>query len=181
MAICVGDKMDKRKLPRSKEVREKIARRTREAMKDVAIRKKISDAGKKKVGEKNPFYGKKHSDESKDKMSKIRKDNYFGENHPMYGKKHSVESIEKMKLQNGENHPSWNGGCNQFWHSKAYDLFGRSECEICGISNNDCIEKYNKRLSMHNTLEPKDYTILEQEAWQCLCSECHTKIEKSVI
>jgi hypothetical protein len=174
--------MDKRKLPRSKEVREKIARRTREAMKDVSIRKKISDACKKRVGEKNSFYGKTHSNETKKIMSEKKKNLFSNkDNHPMYGRNHSEESIEKMKLQNGRNHPSWNGGSNQFWHDMAYDLFGKNECEICSISNNDCVEKYNKRLSMHNTLDPKDYTVMENIAWQCLCSECHQKVEKGTI
>lgn len=46
-------------------------------------------------GEKNPFYGKHHSDETKKKISKNRKGKCAGENHPFYGKKHS-EVNEKI-------------------------------------------------------------------------------------
>lgn len=45
-------------------------------------------------GEGNPFYGKEHSLEVRQKI--------FGENHPMFGKKHSPESIEKMKLNSNQ-------------------------------------------------------------------------------
>ena len=38
--------------------------------KDIAIKKHLSELGKAKTGSKNPFYGKKHSDDSKDKMRK---------------------------------------------------------------------------------------------------------------
>lgn len=80
-------------------------------------------------GEKNPFYGKTHdeetkkkianrhyatgdehywfgknlSEETKAKMSKTRIDRGVakGEKNPFYGKKHSEESIQKMKENNG--------------------------------------------------------------------------------
>ena len=52
-------------------------------------RRKISEAGK---GEKNPFYGKHHSDTSKKKISDFMK----GENNPWLGKCHSDETKHKM-------------------------------------------------------------------------------------
>jgi group I intron endonuclease len=45
------------------------------------------------IGEKNPFYGKKHSHETKQKMSERRT-----EKNPMHGKKHSHETKQKMSL-----------------------------------------------------------------------------------
>lgn len=42
------------------------------------------------------FYGRKHSEESKRKMSEARIGRFGAEKHPMYGKKHSEESKQKM-------------------------------------------------------------------------------------
>lgn len=55
--------------------------------------------------EDNPMFGKKHTDESKKKISQTRKQNKVGagENNPFFGKKHSNESkliiSEKAKLR----------------------------------------------------------------------------------
>ena len=68
----------------------------------------------KQAGENNPFYGKKHTEEtrnkireahkgkhhteeSKKKMSLAKKDKYIGENHPMYGKHPNEETRKKMR------------------------------------------------------------------------------------
>lgn len=58
------------------------------------VAKKIS---KSVSGEKNPFYGKKHTKESREKISKNHKD-ISGENNPNYGKKISNEVRKKMSL-----------------------------------------------------------------------------------
>ena len=47
-------------------------------------------------GEGNPFYGKKHSEKAKQKISNNRKGKCAGENHPFYGKHHNEESLIKM-------------------------------------------------------------------------------------
>lgn len=56
-----------------------------------------------KSGKENPFFGKKHTDTSRKKISESHYD-VTGENNPMYGKtsamkgkKHSPEAIEKMR------------------------------------------------------------------------------------
>lgn len=55
-------------------------------------------------GEEHPFYGKHHSKEAKEKMSKA-KENYVPWN---VGKKHTKEAREKMsKALSGENSPWW--------------------------------------------------------------------------
>lgn len=89
----------------------------------------------KMTGEKNPFYGKKHteetieylreintgkiiSQETRDKLKKSMTGKHKGEHNPFYGKKHSEETREKLKkaYQNRTdkleelNIPHWNTG-----------------------------------------------------------------------
>ena len=47
-------------------------------------------------GEKNHFYGKHHSEETKRKISEAKKGKLLGENNPNYGKKHTKEVREKI-------------------------------------------------------------------------------------
>ena len=47
-------------------------------------------------GEGNPFYGKHHTEETKQLISQNRKGKTAGENHPMYGKHHNEESLQKI-------------------------------------------------------------------------------------
>ena len=47
-------------------------------------------------GENNPFYGKTHSEETKQKISSALKGKHKGEKHPFYGKTHSQDSLNKM-------------------------------------------------------------------------------------
>jgi hypothetical protein len=52
---------------------------------------------KSKIGEKNNFYGKKHTEETRNKMSESQsKVNRSGKNNPMT--KHTPEAREKMRL-----------------------------------------------------------------------------------
>ena len=57
-------------------------------------RKKLSEAKSKSGcdGEKNNFYGKKHSVDSKRKMSNSKKGKFDGEKNPFYGKQHTDEN-----------------------------------------------------------------------------------------
>ncbi len=56
-------------------------------------RKSLSEFRKTRTGNKNPFYGKRHSIETIEKLSRAKK----GENHPNYNKKRPEHS-EKMKI-----------------------------------------------------------------------------------
>ena len=47
-------------------------------------------------GEGNPFYGKYHTEETKQLISEHRKGKRAGEEHPMYGKHHTEDSLQKM-------------------------------------------------------------------------------------
>lgn len=60
-------------------------------------------------GKPSAMAGKKHSAESKRKISESRKNKYFGKNHPMYGRKHSEETKRKMSKPR-INFTPWNKG-----------------------------------------------------------------------
>ena len=47
-------------------------------------------------GEGNPFYGKHHTEKTKQLISEHRKNKTIGKNHPFYGKQHTAESLEKI-------------------------------------------------------------------------------------
>lgn len=53
-------------------------------------------------GENNPFYGKKHTAETRKKISKSREGKYFGENNHFYGKKHTEEAKRIMSQKKKE-------------------------------------------------------------------------------
>lgn len=105
--------------------------------------------------------------------------------HNRKGKKRQDVS-ERMK---GENNPNYGkfGPESSGWkedsdhccygHYTARKLFGKDCCEICGVTK-EYVEKNNQYLEMHNTLIPKDYTVMEESAWMCLCKKCHKQIEK---
>ena len=59
-----------------------------------------SYTGRNRYGENNPFYGKHHTDETKQKISIVNKDRLSGENHPMYGKHHTDETRQKISEAN---------------------------------------------------------------------------------
>ena len=62
-----------------------------------SIEKRRQRVKGKFVGEKNPFYGKHHTEESKRKMSASKVGRFKGENSPLFGKKYSKEEVEEMK------------------------------------------------------------------------------------
>lgn len=63
---------------------------------------KLKMARVKYVGNRHPMYGRKHSDESKRRISESRKGKAAGVNHPFYGRSHSGESRRKIsKSKNG--------------------------------------------------------------------------------
>lgn len=61
-----------------------------------AISKAVSG---KRTGKNNSFYGKKHSQESKDKMGEIRSRMFLGSGNPNYGNKWTDEQKESMRIK----------------------------------------------------------------------------------
>jgi hypothetical protein len=88
---------------------------------------------------------------------------------------------KKLSISNsGPNHSdqnssNWKGGKSGYYHTKARKLFVKHNCELCNLSNEESIQNYNERLSMHCTGVPKDYTLMSTENWMTVCVECHHK------
>lgn len=57
----------------------------------------LSSLASERIGEKNPFYGKSHSEETRAMISSLASER-VGEKNSFYGKKHSEESLMKMSL-----------------------------------------------------------------------------------
>jgi hypothetical protein len=94
-----------------------------------------------KLGEKNHFFGKKHSSQSLEKMRLA----HSGDRNHMFGKHHSPEVREKIRLAvSGENHPmygkvgdktsAWKGddvGYNGIHQWVRENLQVPDSCEFC--------------------------------------------------
>lgn len=91
----------------------------------------VSDETKLKMsiahtGEKNGFYGKHHSEETKELLSLQRKGNNTGEDNSFYGKQHSEETKNKLSKfaseRTGEKNPNYGNhklaGENHPWYGK---------------------------------------------------------------
>ena len=83
----------------TEEQKEKISERNKGKIISIEHKEKISKFMKgRMIGDKHPMFGKHHTEEAKQKISKLTS----GENNPFYGKHHSEEVIERMR---GENNP----------------------------------------------------------------------------
>ena len=81
---------------------------------------KMSEETKQKIkkstiGDKNHFYGKKHTDEVKKLISKLSS----GKNNSFYGKKHTEERNQKLSIKNKKN--DWNNRGKGVLYTKRYD------------------------------------------------------------
>lgn len=57
-------------------------------------------------GENHPWFGRHHSEETRQKQRDAKSGMYIGENNPFYGKSHSEETKAKMKgTHSGKNNP----------------------------------------------------------------------------
>lgn len=102
------EKIGKASRNRSKETKEKIGKASRNRSKESL--EKIRIAAKKRIGEKNNFFGKHHTEETKENLRKKDKDytktpeyrenmskSVSGEKNGMFGKHQSEETREKIK------------------------------------------------------------------------------------
>lgn len=71
--------------------------------------------GVHRYGEESPHYGKHHTDETKQKMSDVKKNMYSGEKNPFYGKHHKKikfltpdgRIVEMVRWMAHMHHPDW--------------------------------------------------------------------------
>ena len=70
-----------------------------ENMNNPITRKRISEAVS---GENNPFYGRKHTKQTRTKISKSRMGRFTGSENPFYGRKHTEETRQIMSQKKKE-------------------------------------------------------------------------------
>lgn len=61
----------------------------------------MTDGGEKLYGENNPFYGHRHNEETKEKISKIASLR-TGEKNPFYNHHHTEETKNKIREKNSK-------------------------------------------------------------------------------
>ena len=125
------------------------------------------------TGEKSPFYGKHHSEETKRKMSKSSEGKPKSQAHC----RHIKESRRDIS---GSNNPNWRGGATSkgilFRMSKIYKdwrslVFKRDNyiCQECG--------QWGGKLNVHHILPYRDHSEfgLNINNGITLCEKCHAK------
>jgi len=136
---------------------------------------KTSEETKKKIRNSNkgkPRPTLKGNNISEDHKRKIK------DNHARYWKNKVFTDEHKIKIGEANKDNIRNGGCSDYWHKKAWELFGKDYCETCYMSNEEHKKTYKCRLHMHNMISPdKNYSVIESYAWKCLCGLCHGKLE----
>lgn len=113
--------------------------------------------------------GKKISEETKQKMSKLH-----------LNKKHSEQTKKKIsKSISGKNHPNWQGGisfkpyCVNF-NNKIKELIRKEfnrKCFLCGVLE----KEHNKKLSIHHIDYDKNQGCNRDWKLIPLCNSCHSK------
>lgn len=111
-------------------------------------------------GENALFYGKEHTEETKQKMSEAA-EGRGGEDHHWYGRNHTEETKRKIGEGNkgtntGKDHPLWKGGASKKF-SKAFHR-NRSkvrerddyECRLCGMSKEEHYELCKRDHHVHH-------------------------------
>lgn len=144
-------------------------------------------------GKENPFYGKKHSEETRKKMSENHAD-FFGEKNPFYNKKHTEETKNKIsenhadftgeknpnfgkgELMRGELNPNWRGGSEEgyclTWNDKEFIEYisDRDKSRFCW--NPECRGKGKVRVRHHIDYVKKN---CDPENVITICDSCNVR------
>ena len=156
----------------SEEMRQKV-RESHLGMKATEeTKEKMREATK---GENNPFYGKKHTEEARQKIKDNHAD-FSGENHPMYGKKQTEEARQKMSESHKGVEP-WNKGKDNPYSEKTVQKMSESRKGKTGElspnwQNGISFEKYG--IEFNKELKQQ---ILERDNYTCQCPDCEYKTD----
>ena len=137
---------------------------------------------KLKIGNKNRV-GKKHTEETKEKISKAKIGNIPGNKGIKGVFKHSIETRRIIGLKNsGEKSHLWKGGISQHYKERYFSLeyklwreavFKRDNftCQDCG--------SYGEYITAHHIKSWKNYPELRFEVsnGRTLCEKCHEKTD----
>ena len=143
----------------------------------------IRNRSEAKKGRKNPMYGRKHTDKTKEKM----RERHVG----FKGKKHKKKIRVKLSEMNtGNKNPNWRGGIKKkIWsrvNSSKWRRFRKGllkergeKCQRCG--------NINCKLDVAHILHPEYFPDFYEELTYfkgnilVLCKSCHGKIDSSNI
>lgn len=163
------DKGDRRIMPRGVYVRteehnKKISKALKNKKKSDSHKKKLSESIKNLWADDGSVY---HTEEYKEKC-KI----------PCSEELKEHLRIVNKGINTREAHGLWTGGCHDYCHRKAWEMFGKDHCEICGISNDEHKQQFGCRLHMHCN---GDFQILTDDNWNTFCNTCHQNYHKEII
>lgn len=134
----------------------------------------IADGGlgtKGLVGEKNPFFGKKHTDQTKKLMSQMKK-GIKGKDHPLYGRKMSPEHIAKTRRT----------GSTQSKETRekiSNSLSKERVCYYCGkkLKNSLVLKQHIKRNHQNERKEKSMKALIKANSTTHKCPYCEREIK----
>ena len=147
-----------------------------------STRKKISEIAQKRTGVKNAFYGRKHTEESKRKMSETRKTMYKGENHPNW--KGGISSLRDCfrvlcegKVWKKAVFKRDNFICQKCFKEKSGHLVAHHKTRFSKLLN-DFLKQYNQFSPIEDRETIMRLAITYEPFWNIdngltVCNDCH--------
>ncbi len=138
----------------SQESKDKISQKAKLRWQNPEYRTRLSNAFKKKIGHKNPFFGKRHSSETIKKM--------LGKRKYHYGKDHHWFKPDRKR-----NYPlGWTDTLKRAIRER-----DNYKCQRCGVPQEEC----QRQLDVHHKDGIKENC--NPSNLISLCSKCHSQIE----
>jgi DNA-directed RNA polymerase subunit RPC12/RpoP len=144
--------------------------------------------------------GKKHTQATRNKISKAKKGKFKGKNNPFWGKKHTETTREKMRIAQGKrwknpkekakvsgknNYNYINGLGNfpyppEFTNTLKNEIRQRDnyECQNCGMTQEENFKRYNKQLEIHHIDHCPDNC--DKSNLITLCKKCNMIENKDI-